>query len=95
MDAGRIVVPSAGKEACRVYAVVGRDGERFALIADGRHRTIEKPKKKNIRHLTALSQNGAPARLSEEALRHLLGGTLTNKELWRALSLFAGERVHP
>lgn len=47
---GSVVKSIAGHDANRFYVVL-EVSERFALIADGKLRTLEKPKKKNRRHL--------------------------------------------
>ena len=51
MERGAVVRAKAGKEKGGAYVVVGQIDDRSVLIADGRNRTIEKPKKKNVAHL--------------------------------------------
>ena len=51
MERGTVVIASAGKEKGGLYVVTEVLDPRFVLIADGRRRPIEKPKKKNIAHL--------------------------------------------
>ena len=51
MERGTVVIASAGKEKGGFYVVTDILGERYVSIADGKLRTIEKPKKKNIAHL--------------------------------------------
>ena len=51
MERGAVVIAKAGKEKGGAYVVVGKIDDRNVLIADGRNRTIEKPKKKNVAHL--------------------------------------------
>jgi ribosomal protein L14E/L6E/L27E len=51
---GMIVKSDAGRDQERFYVVV-RAGEGFAYIADGKRRPLEKPKRKNIRHLKGTS----------------------------------------
>lgn len=51
MDRGTVVIATAGKEKGGAYVVVRKIDSRYVLISDGRHRPIEKPKKKNIAHL--------------------------------------------
>ena len=49
-ETGRVVYSAAGRDKHRFYAVVGHcEGE--VLIADGKRRKIEKPKRKNVLHL--------------------------------------------
>lgn len=47
---GQIVTTTAGREQNRLYAVVGYETEQV-LIADGKCRLIEKPKRKNKHHI--------------------------------------------
>jgi len=51
MERGTVVIALAGKEKGGFYAVIDTVDRRHVLIADGKHRPIEKPKKKNISHL--------------------------------------------
>ncbi len=46
-----VVIVKAGKERFSRFVVTDVIDERFVLIADGRHRTLDRPKKKNIIHL--------------------------------------------
>ena len=49
---GHLVVSLAGRDKDCVCAVVGiPDDEGYALIADGRIRKVENPKKKKLKHL--------------------------------------------
>ncbi len=48
---GTVVIAKAGKDKGGVFAVIEILDERYVLIADGRHRTLNSPKKKNISHL--------------------------------------------
>ena len=49
---GQLVVSLAGRDKGCVCAVVGNpDDEGYVLIADGRIRKVETPKKKKLKHL--------------------------------------------
>jgi ribosomal protein L14E/L6E/L27E len=49
---GQLVVSLAGRDKGCICAVVGEpDDEGFVLIADGKVRKVEKPKKKKLKHL--------------------------------------------
>lgn len=52
---GSVVTATAGRDKDGVFAVIGFLDSRTALIADGKSRPIERPKRKNIRHLKPLS----------------------------------------
>lgn len=47
---GCVVKSAAGRDSERFFVVLDTDGE-FALIADGRLRKVEKPKRKKFKHL--------------------------------------------
>ena len=48
---GSIAVSTAGRDKDKVFIIVGVLDEDYVLIADGRSRKIEKPKKKKLKHL--------------------------------------------
>ena len=50
MEKGQVVLSAAGRDAGRLFLVLSVDGG-FALIADGRVRKLEAPKRKRLRHL--------------------------------------------
>jgi len=70
---GQIVTVSAGRETGSRFMVIGLD-ENFLLLADGRKRTVRKPKRKNPRHVEALTGSAIlPAgSLTDEAIRQAL-----------------------
>ncbi len=53
LEPGRVVISKAGRDAGRPMIVLSLEGEQYALVADGRHRTVEKPKRKKNKHLAA------------------------------------------
>ncbi len=67
----------AGKDKDGLYVVVGKLDYPYVWIADGRKYTLDKPKKKNCRHLqptgTSVSNGSAgPLRISNEWIRSVL-----------------------
>lgn len=52
MDAqlGQLVTSRAGRDSGQQYLVVGYNGQRV-LVADGRLRSVKRPKQKNPRHI--------------------------------------------
>ena len=48
---GQVVFSKAGRDAGKVFIVVGILDDVFVYISDGNLRRIEKPKKKKIKHL--------------------------------------------
>lgn len=51
---GQLVKSQAGRDFGSHYVVVDFSGPSFVLLADGRTRRVNKPKKKNIRHVSVL-----------------------------------------
>lgn len=51
LEIGRVVIAKAGRDKGKAFIVIGRLDRDHVLIANGVGRTIEKPKKKKIKHL--------------------------------------------
>ena len=48
---GRVVYSKCGRDSKKYFVVIGTINEEYVYIADGNLRTIQKPKKKKIKHL--------------------------------------------
>ena len=88
MTAGTIVRSKAGHDKGLLFMVIAAQ-EPYVLLADGRSRKIEKPKRKKIKHAVTVgyeelagAEDGPPIRLAS-------GRELTNKELRSVLGRFA------
>ena len=58
---GQLVVSLAGRDKGCVCAVVGKsEDEGYVLIADGRIRKVETPKKKKLKHLKPIDCQPLP-----------------------------------
>ncbi len=68
---GMVVCATAGKEKDSFYVVTQLDGNAVYL-ADGKHRTLEKPKRKNVRHIRPTSTVWELDGLTDRALRRKL-----------------------
>ena len=77
---GRVVISSAGHDKGRFMLVVGADGDRI-LVADGKERKLEHPKKKNIRHVRATESTIEPEGLTDKKLRQLLNSITQHNAL--------------
>ena len=77
---GRLATSRLGRDAGDVYLVIGVESATVVLVADGRHRTVARPKRKNVKHL----ELGAifPA----VAERLAAGPPLTDEELRAAIA---------
>lgn len=80
-----IVLSLAGRDKGRLFFVLETDGV-YALIADGRTRRLEKPKRKKLRHLRLAAQTD-----SKVAKKLRQGDTVLNSELRRELAIFGLE----
>ena len=76
---GFMVISLAGRDKGKIAAVVGSIDQNFVLIADGRTRKTESPKKKKLKHIRKIAG-------VEEALLRLETDKLTNRLI--------RERVH-
>ena len=56
IDMGSVVRSRAGRDAGRLFLVIGILDEEFVLLSDGDLRKAEKPKKKRRKHLLATGQ---------------------------------------
>ncbi|MBR6593704.1 MAG: KOW domain-containing RNA-binding protein [Clostridia bacterium] len=65
------VVSLAGRDKGFYFCVIGADGEHL-LLADGRHRRIDNPKRKKLKHLLFIDAAA-------------YSGPLTNKAVWAYL----------
>jgi ribosomal protein L14E/L6E/L27E len=80
MGVSDIAVSLNGRDAGKSFFIVGMEGE-YALLADGKGRRAEKPKRKKLKHIRFASKSASRA---AEKLRN--GERITNAELRRALA---------
>ncbi len=78
-----IVRSDAGRDKGKLFAVLAVEGE-YLLLADGKSRKVESPKRKKRRHVLFVS--AAETRLSEKIKSN---EKITNSELRRTLALSA------
>ena len=79
LEAGRVVCVTRGHDAGSWCAILQVLDDRRVLLCDGRLRTLEKPKKKHTKHLTAL-----PFTIPVEG-RGGSGGKMANSDIRKAL----------
>ena len=83
---GRVVRSTAGRDCGKLLLVVGIEDENHLLLADGGIRTLEKPKKKKLRHVKVLPGD------SQQLREKLLGGkTVLNAELRKIIAEYEQE----
>ncbi len=69
---GSVIINEFGNDKKRAFVVVREEG-KFIYIADGRHRLMSSPKKKNKKHVTTTAHKCD------------LLGISTERDLWRFL----------
>ena len=76
---GMVVISSAGHDGGTWFAVTGAD-ERYVYIADGKERKLDKPKRKNKKHIR---KTGLTVDITD----------MTDKGLRRALSALSKQSI--
>lgn len=76
---GKLVLSTKGRDKGIYLAVIG-ENETHLVLANGRHRRIESPKHKKIKHVEVLNKS-----LDSDFTARLIKGEATNKMLWRAI----------
>jgi len=79
IEPGRVVYSVAGHDKDRYYIILGCPNKTHCLVADGRTHTVDKPKRKNIKHLNTcdkvfseISEKLATKRLNDSRVSCLL-----------------------
>jgi large subunit ribosomal protein L14e len=49
---GKVAISNSGRDEGKTFIIIGIINDNYVYISDGYLRTIEKPKKKKIKHLT-------------------------------------------
>ena len=80
-----IVTSTAGRDQGKYFFVLDVEGE-YLLLADGKTRRLESPKRKKLRHASFAARFDCRA---ADKIRS--GEKLTNSELRRALASFGGD----
>ena len=53
---GDIVRSKSGHDAKRYYIVIAELNERYVLVADGKLRSLDNPKQKNVKHIALIQE---------------------------------------
>jgi len=85
MNVADIVISKNGRDAGKRFIVIETDNE-YSLIADGKGRRYEKPKRKKNKHLDF--KDKADSQIAEKLLD---GEKITNNEIRRFLAGYAAE----
>ena len=82
-----IVISLNGRDAGKRFIVIGTE-DGYSLIADGKGRRYEKPKRKKNKHLKFEDKSGGVT-----AKKLTEGEKVTNNELRRALAAYEAEHL--
>ncbi len=77
LSIGQYVRSKAGRDADRIFIIVGIVDDQYVLIADGDLRKVENPKRKKAKHLAKFN------RISEDVSVKLAEGTSVNNATLR------------
>lgn len=80
-----IVVSLAGRDKGMLFYVIGTEGA-YVLVANGRQRKLEHPKRKKLKHVRKV-----PRAETRVARKILSGDKVLNSELRRDLAAFSQE----
>jgi len=52
---GKVVLSKAGRDKDHLYVIIGEIDKEYVLLSNGSTKTVDKPKKKKIKHLNFLN----------------------------------------
>jgi len=87
IEKGDVVLSLNGRDGGKRFLVVGTE-EEYSLLADGKTRRAEKPKRKKNKHLKLEENDGGII-----ASKLTKGERVTNNEIRRAMAKFAADRI--
>ena len=76
---GTPVLATAGRDKGSLFVAVGSSGG-FVMIADGRKRKLERPKRKNPKHISPVGEPVDVGELTNKKLRRLIHQYLTHAD---------------
>ena len=77
-----IIVSTAGRDRGKLFYVIGTEGV-YALIANGKDRKLEHPKRKKLKHVRFVTRTD-----SRVALKLRTGEKVLNSEMRKELAVF-------
>lgn len=84
----QLVASAAGRDGGQRYLVLALCGDGFALVVDGQRRRVDRPKRKNLRHLRPFA--AAAADLAE---RTAMGQAVSDEEVRASLEALSAQIV--
>ena len=85
MNISDVVVSTAGHDQGEIFYVIGTD-DQFLYLANGKDRTLDKPKRKKRKHVQKVLRSE-----TRVAAKLVSGDKVLNSELRRDLAYFARE----
>ena len=80
---GTFATSKAGRDKSQLYIIIKEDSE-YVYLVDGIHRTIERPKKKKIKHIQIIHKQ-----VVDELQKRIDEGlSISNEQLKRAIKLY-------
>ncbi len=76
---GTFVTSKAGHDKNQNYIIL-RDEAEYVYLSDGKYRTVDKPKRKNKKHIQRINQS-----VSSECLERIKDGCVTDAEIIKEL----------
>jgi len=83
-----VVISLNGRDEGKRFLVIGTENE-YSLLADGKSRRIEKPKRKKNKHIKR--EDRIKDRIT---IRLIAGEKITNNEIKRSLAAYAASRYN-
>ena len=84
--AGDIVYSKAGRDKDKAFVVLSVSDSQYVMLADGRKRLVDQPKKKKLKHL--LKSGHSSAYIANKLAE---GEKVTNPDLKKVLAEFLNE----
>lgn len=78
---GDIVKSLSGHDKNRLFVVTGIDKNGYLAIIDGRYRTMDKPKRKNPKHLIKVGHD-------DEIIKKVNSSLSTNTEIYKMIKVY-------
>ncbi len=69
---GRFALSIAGRDKNRVFIITEELDEGYVYIADGKLRSVDKPKRKKLKHMMLLNTEKAELPLTNKELRNAI-----------------------
>lgn len=86
IEVGSLVYANAGRDKGSLFVAVRVYGG-YIEIADGRKRKLQKPKRKNIKHISPAGETVKPEELTNKKLRRLIREYKTHTAFQQTINL--------